>query len=153
MKPIVEFICLKCKQVRKGKRAYLIPLIPNENGIILPKPVHIPAITVYYTRDHFETFDTIYVHYTGTQNPFVCYKPSPQLSEIREGEYSASDEIAIRSLTRLKSLMRLRPDSLKRSISMLRSMPSSSAEILPLLSQLPLSELIGKESTYPVNPV
>ena len=61
MKPVVEFICLKCKQVRVGRRAYLIPLIPNENGAILPRPIHIPPVTKYFTKDHFETetrFDT-----------------------------------------------------------------------------------------------
>jgi hypothetical protein len=139
MKQIVEFICLKGisgrRQIRVGRRAYLIPLIHDEHGIIQPKPIHMTAVTDYYTRDHFETIDRIYIHYTGTEDPFINYIPSPLVSTIKQGECTLYDLQKAYS-RKPTTLLNLGKDYKDRINHLLSTIPTYDSEFLEQLSKL-----------------
>jgi len=90
-KRITEFICRGPQQVRVNKRAFLIPLIADEDGHIPPYPIHTSLITHYHSKEHFETTDSIYLHYRGEESPFIDFKPTWDYSTIIEGEPTPED--------------------------------------------------------------
>lgn len=126
-KPIVEFICLKGRPT-VGKRCYLIPLVKNTIGTITPAPIHVPRLVKQYSRMHFETADTIYIHYTAGVDPFVDYNPSQQLLEQRLEEYFQSERTPTPRVIQSRRDSQKARNSARRAISMRKSTLSSAVE-------------------------